>query len=266
MHRGTTRRPAPRRTGVALAAAAVLLLAPATAAAAPAAESAAVELGTGHADVGPALVDGSWQIVVEDDAAGAPVDRDPDQVTFRVGDRARSALPEDEDFRFLGAPGDPVHLIPQTQVPGALWLGWNTQHPTLLADPPAAISFRVDDVQGPGALRVYLDYGGFRPPQVLWDSTAPAQDLPVDADVHAHANWAFSAAGDYRARFTATLTAADGTTSTAESTLHFLVGDATVATAAEVADTGGTSPLQVTLLVAAVLAVLAAAAHAIRRR
>lgn len=179
------------------------------------------EVGDGHADVGPALVDGTWRIQIKDDATW----RDPVDVVLRVDADAHTTIPSGDAYAFLGAPGEPVYLIPQTQRPGVVWLGWNTQHESLLRHPPAAITIMLSDVDGPGELRVFFDYGGFRPPQVLWDSTTPARPLDVRTGVHAHANWAFSAPGEYRATFTATVTAADGTASDATATVRFLVGD-----------------------------------------
>lgn len=106
-------------------------------------------------------------------------------------------------------------LIPQTRRSGVPWLGWSTEHPVTLS---------LHDVEGPGELRVYFDYGGFRAPGIVWDSTAAARPLDVVAGTHAHANWAFSAPGSYRAALTATITTAAGSPVTATATLHFAVG------------------------------------------
>ena len=204
------------RVGLAVVAS-LLALPPAAAAAPPA------EIRDGHADIGLAPVGGGWRVQVKDDTTW----RDPGDVVLRVGAEARAEVPAGDAYAFLGTPGDPVHLIPQTRRPGVVWLGWNTQHAALTGQPPAAITFLLHDVDGPGDLRVFFDYGGFRPPRVLWDSTAPARPLDVETGVHAHANWAFSTPGEYRVAFTATVTAADGTASDATARLRFLVGDAT---------------------------------------
>lgn len=185
------------------------------------------EIRDSHADIGPALVDGQWRIQIKDGAAEPPIWRNPDDVILRVTDEAEHALPDDETFDFLGAPGDPVFLIPQTQLPGVIWLGWNTQHANLLADPPANISFDLHDLDGPGDLHVYFDYGGFRPPQQIWDSTMTGQQLDVPSNTHAHANWAFTKPREYAVTFTATITTSTGDRVSPSAVLYFLVGNNT---------------------------------------
>lgn len=185
---------------------------------------AAIELRDGHADIGPAFLDGQWTVRVKDDSTSPPVWRDPADVDLVVSDVARGSVPESGDYAFLGKPGDPAWLIPQTRVSGVLWLGWNTQHEGLLQQKPKAVALSLHDLDGPGEVRVYFDYGGFRKPQVVWDSTAAASPLEVAVNSHAHANWAFSATGDYRAELTATITTAAGTPVTATAPLHFTVG------------------------------------------
>lgn len=187
-------------------------------------DGAVVELATGHADIAPALVAGTWAIRVKDDSTTPAVWRDPAEVVLRVGDRARITLPEAAHHRFLGKPGDPVYLLPQTRVPGVLWLGFNTQHESVLSGGFQDVSLALSGIDGPGTVHVYFDYGGFRAPHVLWNSAASDQEHVVEPGAHAHANWAFSAPGEYRVRFRATLRRSDGTTAVATSTLRFAVG------------------------------------------
>ncbi|GAA4964362.1 choice-of-anchor M domain-containing protein [Actinoplanes utahensis] len=193
-------------------------------ASARAAAGVSAELATGHADIAPALVDGVWVIRVKDDSAEPAVWRDPGEVVLRVGDGARTTLPAAAHYGFLGKAGDPVYLLPQTRMPGVLWLGFNTRHDSVLSGGFQDISLSLRDIDGPGTVHVYFDYGGFRAPQILWDGTAGHREHVVEPGVHAHANWAFSAPGEYRARFSASLRRADGTAAAATSTLRFVVG------------------------------------------
>ncbi|MBT0774025.1 choice-of-anchor M domain-containing protein [Kineosporia sp. J2-2] len=206
----------------------MLALAPAPAAPSPPSTS---ELRDGHADLGPVYQDGRWQIQLKDDTSGTTRWRDPAGVGLRISDAARHPLPDDSDYAFLGSPGDEVYLIPQTQVSGVLWLGWNTQHPSLDRRQISDVAFSLHDLTGPGNLHVYLDYSGFRAPQQLWDGTDVTQTIDVLPGVHTHANWAFSAPGDYHAVFTATLTPRDGDKVSASADLHFLVSDSATTTA-----------------------------------
>ncbi|GAA3587407.1 hypothetical protein GCM10022222_85090 [Amycolatopsis ultiminotia] len=188
-----------------------------------------IEIRDGHLDIGPALDNGHWNIRIKDDSSGTATWRDPGDVVLRVSDAAKSAVPAGAGYDFLGAAGSTVYLVPQTQTPGVVWVGWNTRHPGLLAQPPASISLSLKEIEGPGALHVFLDYGGFRPPEAVWDSTGPPAELPVAPNVHTHANWAFSAPGEYRTSFTAKITPKGAAPITVSSEVRFLVGDATPA-------------------------------------
>ncbi len=185
----------------------------------------AVELACGHADIGVVHDDGSWVVRIKDDTGGEPVWRDPGQTLLRVSDAAEHTVPDDDQYSFLGEPGQHVHLIPQTQADGVLWLGWNTQHPTVLDDPPRSIRVNVHTSAGPGAVHVYLDYGGFRPAEELWGPENPDARIDVPVDTHAHANWAFTAPGEYVVEFSADIVDSQGEAQRATGELHFLVGD-----------------------------------------
>ncbi|WP_129843517.1 choice-of-anchor M domain-containing protein [Streptomyces sp. RFCAC02] len=220
------------------------------------------ELDEGHADIGPALIDGAWEIRIKDDSSGNAVWRDPADVVLRLGDNAEQTVPEDGDYAFLGSAGDPVFLIPQTRLPDVLWLGWNTQHEELQADPPASITFSLHDLEGPGDLHVFFDYGGFRPPRQVFDGVGTGQDLAIEPNTHAHANWAFSEPGTYEVTFTATIVSGSGETARPSADLRFLVGDA--ASAAVPADGGANTGMAPA--VAATAVVLALAAVTLLRR
>ncbi|MBB4682628.1 choice-of-anchor M domain-containing protein [Amycolatopsis jiangsuensis] len=92
-----------------------------------------VEIRDGHLDLGPALAGGRWSIRLKDDSSGTARWRDLDDVVLRVSDAAKSGVPA--SYGFLGTAGSTVYLVPQTQTqaPGVVWIGWNTQHPGLLA-------------------------------------------------------------------------------------------------------------------------------------
>lgn len=201
----------------------ILLGIPAPALAVPTED--AVELASGHADIGVVHDGDSWVIRIKDDTGGEPVWRDPGQTLLRVSDAAEHTLPDDDQYTFLGEPGQQVHLIPQTQADGVLWLGWNTQHPSVLEDPPRSIRLNVHSSSGPGTVHVYLDYGGFRPVEELWGPEHQDARIDVPVDTHAHANWAFTAPGEYVVEFSADIIDSQGEAQRATGELHFLVGD-----------------------------------------
>ncbi|PJJ55682.1 choice-of-anchor M domain-containing protein [Compostimonas suwonensis] len=187
-----------------------------------------VELGHGHVDLGPRFVDGQWRLQAHDDSAEPPVWRSLDDVVLRVGDAALLTVPDDPAYAFLGLPaGAQVHVVPQTQDPDVVWVGWNTQDPAVMAAIDRGVTLGVTQVEGPGELVVYLQSGNLGEPQVLWDSTkAMPQDVWVDVDTHTHANWVFSAPGVYLVGVRVAAELASGESVASDATLRFAVGDA----------------------------------------
>ncbi|MDG4764171.1 choice-of-anchor M domain-containing protein [Solwaraspora sp. WMMD406] len=214
------------RRFAALAAAAVIaggvMLAPTAAAAAE-----KVVLATGHTDaVDVHYHDGELSLEVHDDTVSPSVNRDPADVIFQVLPEAAMAVPDDPRFAFLGPAGSQIWLLPLTQDPDLLWPGWNTT--TLGSGVFTGDKVRISlvDVTGPGNVWVFTQdsFGGpimkFRSDDGLPDGI----DVPIRT--HAHANWAFSALGDYTLTFQADATLTDGTTvSTGPVDYSFVVGE-----------------------------------------
>lgn len=69
----------------------------------------------GHVDaVAPRIVDGALQVHLKDGTqSGAPVFREPGTVVTHVTPQARTEVPDDPNYAFLGEPGDDVWIIPQ---------------------------------------------------------------------------------------------------------------------------------------------------------
>ena len=142
-------------------------------------EEAVIE--RGHVDLGPKIVDSKPEILARDDSGETPLWRPLDSLVFRVTDSGK------------------LHwVIPQTQNPNVVWLGWNTQDPELIKVMGNGATMTLGNLQGPGQAWLFLQDGAFGAPTVLYDSTASSQsDIWVEANTHVHANWAFSAPGAY---------------------------------------------------------------------
>ncbi|WP_203799310.1 choice-of-anchor M domain-containing protein [Actinoplanes couchii] len=186
-------------------------------------------LETGHVDIGPRLHDGKWTIQIHDDHAVPSVWRDPAETVLRVRDTAELQVPDDESYAFLGsAPGETVHVVPQTEKPGVVWIGWNTQDPAVMAAISRGVTLNLRGVQGPGAVTVFLQSGNLGAPRVLWSSAKPyPQPLWVETNTHTHANWVFAKTGTYLLAVDVTADLADGSTATARTILRLAVGDST---------------------------------------
>ena len=193
----------------------------------------ASEISAGHVDLGPRLIDGQWRAGLRHDAESGAVWRDPNQTVLRVNDAAIMTAPNSADYPFLAdVAGKPVHVIPQTQNPSVVWLGWNTQDPAVTATIDRGLTMRVGPVSGPGRAWLFLQSGTFGKPLLLADSGAAPGDVWIDSGTHVHANWAFSAPGTYTATVTFLGTTTAGEAVSASTTLHFAVGDAASASEA----------------------------------
>ena len=193
----------------------------------------ASEISAGHVDLGPRLIDGQWRAGLRHDAESGAVWRDPNQTVLRVSDAAIMTAPDSADYPFLAdVAGKPVHVIPQTQNPSVVWLGWNTQDPAVTATIDRGLTMRVGPVSGPGRAWLFLQSGTFGKPLLLADSGAAPGDVWIDSGTHVHANWAFSAPGTYTATVTFLGTTTAGEAVNASTTLRFAVGDAASASEA----------------------------------
>jgi putative ABC transporter-associated repeat protein len=183
----------------------------------------------GHVDVGPRFVGGEWTMLARDDREAPSVWRDPERTVLHLGDAAVLPAPDGPDYEFLGVePGTPLHVVPQTQAPDVFWLGWNTQDPQVVDAIDQGASLRLDGLDGPGELYVFLQEGVSGPPNVLWDSGEPLpQELWMEVNTHVHANWVFTEPGVYRLDVTMLADLKDGTQAEDRSTLVFAVGEDT---------------------------------------
>ncbi len=187
----------------------------------------ASEISVGHVDLGPRLIDGQWRAGLRHDAETGAVWRDPNQTVLRVSDAAIMTAPDSADYPFLAdVAGKAVYVVPQTQNPGVVWLGWNTQDPAVTATIDRGLTMRVGPVSGPGRAWLFLQSGTFGKPLLLADSGAAPGDVWIDSGTHVHANWAFSAPGTYTATVTFLGTTTAGEAVSASTTLRFAVGDA----------------------------------------
>ena len=188
-------------------------------------------IGTGHVDIGPRMVDGQWSVALRDDSGAHPVWRDPDRTVLRVSDAALMAAPTGSDYAFMGAQaGEQYYVVPQTQNPDVVWLGWNTQDPGVVSAIDRGATMRIGSVSGPGRTWMFLQDGTFGRPRLLVDGqSGQAQDVWVDASTHVHANWVFTAPGVYTAALTFSARTTDGQQLSASTTLRFAVGSQTSA-------------------------------------
>jgi putative ABC transporter-associated repeat protein len=174
---------------------ALLLSAAQPAAVAQAAERVVIE--HGHVDLGPRFVDGKWTVQLRDDTGGSPQWRSLSDVVLHVPDAAKTTVPDDQAYSFLGDRGSAVWVLPQVEQNGVVWPGWNTQDPEVAKTVDREVTWRLHGVRGPGRFALFLT-GNFGAPQQIFTSTAPTpQGTGVEVGTHVHGNWVFGAPGTY---------------------------------------------------------------------
>lgn len=189
--------------------------------------SGRTEISAGHVDMGPRFNNGKFELMLHDDHGETPVWRSLDEVIYRGSDKAILEVPNDPRYSFVGAPaGSKVYVIPQTETKGVIWPGWNTQDPQLVSKLNRGVNLTLEQVSVPGTFSLYLENGNFSAPQVLWSSTkSEPQKLWVEKNTHTHANWVFTAPGEYLLKVTASAELSDGSTVSDTRYLKFAVGD-----------------------------------------
>jgi surface-anchored protein len=160
-------------------------------------------LSAGHVDaVAPHYEDGALVITVKDDIGDEEIVRDPSDVVLHAKTPASEVVvPEHEDFAFLGAPGDPIWILPQLQNPEILWAGFSSE-----SIPPGAfagdqLTWTLTDADGPGDAFLYVeDWLGLPIHRFGTDQPLP-QSVTMPTSTHDHFNWAFTALGRYTLTF-----------------------------------------------------------------
>lgn len=188
-------------------------------------------LDEGHVDLGPRFVDGAWTLQLRDDTVRPSVWRPLSDVVLQVAEAARTTVPADERFAFLGATGASLWVLPQAQQPGMLWPGWNTQDPRVATTVNREATWTLHGLTGPGHFVLFLN-GNFGEPQVVFDGAKPMpQRTGVEVNTHVHGNWVFTAPGSYLLDVEMSGTTTDGREVSDRDTLRVFVGagDATAA-------------------------------------
>ncbi|RKR86839.1 surface-anchored protein [Micromonospora pisi] len=180
---------------------------------APAQASAITVISQGHVDaIDVAYEEGEWGITIHDETVEPDVERDPADVLLVARHEAKTTVPDDPTYAFLGAPGAEVWVLPETQDTALLWPGLSAEEVEPGVFVGDSIQIRFKQVLGPDGLSLFTtDPVGA--PTVLVDSEDGLPDaVTLPAGAHLHANWAFEKAGVYLIKVDATAQlAADGT-------------------------------------------------------
>ncbi len=167
-------------------------------------------LTTEHVDVGINYAGGLWDLHVHDETND--LEYEPGDAILFVGLGASNGVPVNPLFSFLGNPGDPVWILPQSNDPSLLFLGIGAEEliaGTFVGD---LVTLSLTGVSGPGHFALYQT-DMFGSPTVFMnsrDGITAADSYTLGAGSHSHFNWAFSEMGTYTLSFEASGTLVAG--------------------------------------------------------
>lgn len=167
-------------------------------------------LDTEHADVGINYEDGAWDLHIHDETHD--IEYEPGDAILRVNDSAQTTISSNPLFGFLGAPGSPVWILPNTQDANLLFLGFGAGELAGGLFVSDSVNMRLHSVSGPGGFAVF-DFNSLGEPIVVMNSLdgfSAADTFHAIAGSHSDLNWAFSQPGLYTVNFEASGTLADG--------------------------------------------------------
>jgi surface-anchored protein len=171
---------------------------------------AQVRLATEHVDIGVNYEAGEWDLHVHDETNDA--EYEPGDAILQVGAEAQTTVPANALFNFLGAPGSPVWILPNTQNPNLLFLGFGAEELEEGLFAGNLVNLRLHSVSGPGHFAVF-DFDSFGNPLVIMNSRdgfSAADTFGAAPGGHSDMNWAFSELGTYTVNFEASGTLVDG--------------------------------------------------------
>lgn len=164
-----------------------------------------------HVDVGVAFEDGEWDFHIHDETNG--VEYEPAGAVLMVGALARTTVPAEPAYSFLGKPGSTIWVLSQVQDAALMFLGVGSDEipPGLFLNDTFQLKLR--KVRGPGHFTVW-DTDAFGSPKVIFNTRDKIKADDVFHGVsgsHRHLHWAFSKPGKYKVTFEACARLADGT-------------------------------------------------------
>jgi surface-anchored protein len=163
-------------------------------------------LTTQHVDIGIGYADGAWDLHVHDETND--VEYAPDEAILEVKLQAKTVVPANPLFAFLGAPGSEIWILPQAQNPNLLFLGIGTEEiqPGVFDGNVVTLTLTGLTTEIPGAKFTLFQVDFFGSPVVFMNSAngiTAADKVVRPVGGHDHYNWSFSEPGEYLVEFTA---------------------------------------------------------------
>ncbi len=185
----------------------------------------ATRLSRGHTDIGLAFEDGGWDLHVH--SGDLDEEFEPGAALLTLPPLTQTTVPTNASYAFLGAPGSATWILPSTENPKLLFLGFGAEEIESGVFASNLVTMKLKAVDGPGAFSVF-SIDGFGVPVVHMNSGDGISTNDVKSIVtgsHEDFAWGFTAPGYYRVTFEAcgTLVAGDEFTSSGDVTYYFEV-------------------------------------------
>ncbi|MBK9137905.1 MAG: choice-of-anchor M domain-containing protein [Verrucomicrobia bacterium] len=170
-------------------------------------------LSHGHMDLGVAYEAGALELHIhahEPEPDGT--EYAPGEAVIWIGTAARTTVPANPAFSFLGVPGATTYLLPATFHPELPFLGLGAEEIEGGVFVGDNLRLALTGFSGPGEFALYTS-DAFGNPTLhvnTRDGLSEADHVNLRAGSHGHANWAFSAPGDYFLTFVASGTLVGG--------------------------------------------------------
>ena len=150
----------------------------------------------GHGDLQVGYVDGSW-------IWRAWLNSSPDEVSIGLREESKVFIPDNPNFDFLGAPGDPIWIAPQVDREGVVFLGINTSLTPIGTVEGNRFDLRLMSVSGPGDFFMWITGGAgtVEVPMNSRDGIDENDRVDAAAPGHFHENWGFTSPGTYHVGF-----------------------------------------------------------------
>ncbi len=163
-----------------------------------------------HGDFDIGFEDGQLSLIFHDHTDD--IEFDPKDVLLIVNANARTTVPADASYSFLGRAGGSVWVLPAVQDPNLLFLGTATEEVAAGVFEGDSVRLSLKRVHGPGEFAMFA-IDPFGVPVILMntrDGIDGGDGVDCPAGGHTDYNFAFSRAGTYHITMEATGTLMDG--------------------------------------------------------
>jgi surface-anchored protein len=162
-----------------------------------------VRMYNGHADIGVGYDNGSLDLHVHQEEP-FEAEYEPGEVTFVVGDAAKTLSPGGLFAPALGSAGSPIWVLPTSPNPDLPFIGFGTEELSP-ADWLGNITLTLAGFSGPGNMAIW-NIGSFGDANIVVDSTrgtGPLNSMLLLPGTHTHYNIGFTQPGRYEVSFDA---------------------------------------------------------------